>query len=186
MVALAGLEELREAALVPGKAAAIDDHAADGSAVAADELGGRVHHDVGAVLDGAAQIRRRERVVDHQRQVVFVRDGRDGFDVEHVHARVADGLAVERAGARSDGAAEILGIVRIDEGRLDAQAAEADVELRVGAAVERLGGDDFVAGFQQAGERDELRRLAAANRQRAHAAFERRHALLEHRGGRDS
>ena len=150
VIALARFEQLREAALVPGKAAAIHDHAADRRAVSADELGGRMHHDVGAVLDGPAEIGRGEGVVDDQRQVVLVRDRGDGGDVEHVHARVADGLAVEHAGARRDGAAEIFGIVGIDEGGLDAEAAEADVELRVGAAVERLGGDDLVAGFEQA------------------------------------
>ena len=80
--------------------------------------------------------------------------------------------------------AEILRVVGIDEGGLDAEAAEAHVELRVGAAVQRLGRDDLVAGFQQAGQRDELRRLPAAHRQRAHAALQRRHALLERRRGR--
>ena len=109
-----------------------------------------MHHDVGAVLDRPAEEGRGEGVVDHQRQIVFVSDGGDRLDVEHVHARVADGLAVERAGARSDGGAEILGIVGIDEGGLNAEAAKADIELRVGAAVQRLGGDDLVAGFQQA------------------------------------
>ena len=69
MVALAGLEQLRERAVVPGEFAAVDDDAADGRAVPADELGGRMHHDIRAVLDGPAQIRRGESVVDHQRQI---------------------------------------------------------------------------------------------------------------------
>ena len=61
--------------------------------------------------------------------------------------------------------------------------AEADIELRVGAAVKRLGGDNLVARLQQARQGDELRGLSAAHRQRAHSAFERRHALLERRRG---
>ncbi len=79
---------------------------------------------------------------------------------------------------------EILGIVRIHERRVDPQPAEADVELRVGAAVQVLGCDDLVARSEQAGDRDELRGLAARYRQRSHAAFERGHAFFKHgRGG---
>ena len=48
-------------------------------AVAADELGRRVHHDIRAMLDGPAQPRRRERVVDDQRDAGLVRDIGDGL-----------------------------------------------------------------------------------------------------------
>ena len=58
-----------------------------------------------------------------------------------------------------------------------AKAPEADVELRVGAAVERAGGDHVIAGLHQAGDGDELRRLPAGHGQRGHAVLERGHAL---------
>jgi hypothetical protein len=67
----------------------------------------------------------------------------------------------------------------LDELDVDAQAAEAHVELRVGAAVERAGGHQLVALPHQAGDGQELRRLAAGSSEAADAAFERRHALLE-------
>jgi hypothetical protein len=53
-----GLVEALELQLVlgPGKAPAVDNHAADRVAMATDVLGQRVHDDVGAVLEGAAQI----------------------------------------------------------------------------------------------------------------------------------
>ena len=90
----------REPPVGPVERARLDDDPADAGAVAADELGRRVDHDVGAPLDRAAQVRRRERVVDDQRQVVLVRDGRHGLDVQDVPARVADGLAEERLRVR--------------------------------------------------------------------------------------
>ena len=40
----------------------------------ADELGRRVHDDVGAVLERTQQVRRRERVVDDERDLVVVGD----------------------------------------------------------------------------------------------------------------
>jgi hypothetical protein len=61
--------------------------------------------------------------------------------------------------------------------------AEADIELRVGAAVERAGGDDVVARLHQAADGQELGGLSAGGGQRADTALQRRHALFEHGGG---
>ena len=50
-----GLREHRVAVVARQvERAAVDDHAADRIAVSAQELGGRMHDDVGAVLEGAA------------------------------------------------------------------------------------------------------------------------------------
>ena len=59
---------------LPKSSAAVDDHAADRGAVAADVLGGGVHDDVGAVLDRAAEVRAGGGVVDDERYAVLVRD----------------------------------------------------------------------------------------------------------------
>ncbi len=62
----------------------------------ADEFRRRVQHDVRAVLDGPAQIGRSEGIIDHQRNVGFVRNLGHRLNIEHVHARIADRLAVEQ------------------------------------------------------------------------------------------
>jgi hypothetical protein len=64
------------------KRTAVDDEAADGGAVAADELGGRVHHDVGAVLERPDEPRGGDGVVDDERHAVGVGDLADADDVE--------------------------------------------------------------------------------------------------------
>src|ERR1051326_7963599 len=56
VVALAGLEQLRKAAAIPRKAAAIDDDSTDRRPMPADELGGRMDHDIRAVLDRPAEV----------------------------------------------------------------------------------------------------------------------------------
>ena len=63
--------------------------------MAADELGGRLHHDVRAVLQRTEQIRRGEGVVDDHRQMVLMGDGGDGFEVRQVGVRVAEGLEID-------------------------------------------------------------------------------------------
>ena len=66
MVAAVWFGEIGEApAGFPVEITTIDDHASDGGAVPADELGRGVHQDISAPLQGSAQIRRGEGVIDH-------------------------------------------------------------------------------------------------------------------------
>ena len=149
--------------------------------MAAQVLGGAVHHDVGAEGERIAQIGAGHGVVDDEGQAVLVRDAGDGLDVQHVDQRIAQRLAVHGAGVGADGAAEVVRVFRVDEGGLYAQAREADAELPDAAAVQRGGGDDVVAGLEDRQQRRHLRRHAGRAGQRGPAAFERSDALLQHR-----
>ena len=87
---------------------------------------------------------------------------------------------------RRDRPPEILRIVRVDEDDIDTPVPQRDVELGIGAAIKRVGGDDLVAGAEQCRECNELRGLAGRDRQSADAAFERGHPLFKRSVGRDS
>ena len=105
VVALGGFGHARELAVVPGEAAAVHDHASDGRAVPADELGRRMDDDVGAPVQGPAEVGRGEGVVDDQRHARVMRDLGDAFDVEHVDLGIAHDLGVEALGLVGDRAA---------------------------------------------------------------------------------
>ena len=130
----------------PVKLAGVHDDAAQGGAVAADELGGGVDHDVRAVLDGADQIGRAEGVVDHQRQAVLVGDGRQWRRCRECQllglprVSMIDGL-----GVGLDGAFHFRKIVDVHEGGGDAEAGQGVGQQVVAAAVNGLLGDDVVA-----------------------------------------
>ena len=169
----------------PVERAGIDDQAADGVAVAAEELGQRVHDDVGAVFDRLAQIGRRQRVVDDQRHAGALRDLGDRLDV-------ADDA---RPGWRSNSmkialvlrrhrALEASEIVGVGPHHVPAEILERVVELVDRAAVELLRGDELVARLHQAMEDQHLRGVARRDREAGGAALERRDALLQHRIGR--
>ena len=100
VVALIRLDHLREAAATPVEGAAVHDHAAHAGGVAIDVLGGRVDDDVGAMLEGAAQVGGAEGVVDQQRGLHLVGDGGEFLEIEDVQAGVADGLGKQAAGVR--------------------------------------------------------------------------------------
>ena len=120
--------------------------------MAADELGGRVDHDVGAPLDGPDKRRRGAGVVDDQRQTVLVRDGGELLDVGDVELGIAERLGVDGACLGVDGGAQAVEVVGIDKAHGDAEARQRVVEEVVGAAVERGGGDDLVARGGQRGD----------------------------------
>ena len=101
---------------------------------------------------------------------------------------VPPGLAIELdedgLGLRRDGALKAFDVVAVGPDHLPAETLEGVVELVDRAAIEFSRGDEFVAGLQQRLEHDHLRRMARGDRKRGRAAFERRHALLQHRIGR--
>ncbi|CAB4660498.1 unannotated protein [freshwater metagenome] len=73
---------------------------------------------------------------------------RDTFDVEHVIARVANCLAVEGLGVRTNCVTPFIEVVGIfDERCFDAELRERVVKEVVGAAVQRCRGNDVAARF---------------------------------------
>ena len=165
----------------PVEFAAVDDDAAERRAVAADELRRRMHDDVRAVVERAQLVRRRERGIDNERDLVRMRDFRDSLDVDEVRVRIADGLDVDDLRVVLNGILEDLrALRRIDERRLDAEIGERVLEEVERATVDRRGRDDVLARMDETlnGCRD--CRRAGCERERRDAAFERREAFLEH------
>ena len=103
-----------------------------------NELGRRVHDDVCAPLERTNKPRRRDGVVNDERNAGLVRNFRNTFNVKHVVTRVTNSLAVERLGVRTDRTAPFVEIVRIfDERCIDAELRKRVVKKVVSAAVER-------------------------------------------------
>ena len=114
VVAFRRLGELRELAVAPVVVTAVHDHAADGSAMAADPLGGRFHHDVGAEFQGPYEIATgAESIVYDQGQVILFGQGHKFLEIGNVQPRVADGLQVDCFGALGDRRGKGGGIVAI-------------------------------------------------------------------------
>ncbi len=183
MIGRRRLHDPGEVPVVEGEAPALHDHPGDDGAVAADELGCRVDHDVGAMLDGPAQVGRGKGVVHHQRHPEAVSHLGRHSDVEHVALGIADRLPVDQLGAGGNGRLDGVRVVDVDEGDVDAHAAQRHVELGVGTPVQGTGGDHLVALPAQGEDGDELGRLARRGGQRTQPSFERRHPLLEGGGG---
>src|SRR5947209_20102495 len=67
MIRWVGLDQPWKLPVGPVECAAGHDHAAYGGAMPTDELGRRMHHDIGAMLERLHQVGRRQRVVENER-----------------------------------------------------------------------------------------------------------------------
>ncbi len=76
----------------PVKRACIHQNAAHGIAMTTNELGQRVHNNVGTVLNGAAEIRRGHGVIDDQRNARVLGNGGNRINVLNNAAGVGNGL----------------------------------------------------------------------------------------------
>ena len=106
---------------------------------------------------------------------------RHGLDVEHVDQRIAQRLAVHEPRVGPDRAAEVVRVLGIDEGGLDAEAREADAELAYVPPYRVVAATMWSPCLQDRQHGRHLRRHAGGAGQRGAAAFERSHALFEHR-----
>ena len=168
------------AAGLPVEFSGVHDDAAQGGAVPADELGGRVDHDVGAVLDGADQVGGAEGIVDDQGQPVPVGDGGDGVDIGDVAVRVSKGLQIDGPRVVLDGVFHLCQVVGIHEGCRDAVMGEGVLHKVVTAAVNGLLGDDVAAVGSQGKDGVGDGGGPGSHGQRSHAAFQCGQALFQH------
>src|SRR5438270_414411 len=97
-----------EFAVIPGKFAGFDEDARDRIAMAPNELGCRMHDNVGPMLKGPAQIRRGKSVIDDERQAGFMGNAGNGSYVKHVSTWVAYRFAVQGAWSVSSKTNEVV------------------------------------------------------------------------------
>ena len=131
------------------------------------------------MLDRTQQRRRREGRVHHERQIVPVGDLGVLLDIRHAKSRVADRLNVDEARLLVDRRLDRVEVVQVREADRDALLRKNRVELGKGPAVEVVRRDDLVSTLRDIGDREVDRRRAGGERQRGHAALERREALLQ-------
>ena len=184
MIGGIGLAESRKlAAGFPVETAGIYDYAAHDRTVAADKLGGGMHHDIRAVFDGAQQPGRGKGVVHDERYAVAVRNGRDRLKIHQIRVRIAQRFHIEQFGVVPDRPLEIFGIVRRDERCFKALFRERMGKKIVGSAVEVGGGNDVIASPRDILHRIGNGRAARGGGQSRRAAFQRRDAFFEDVGG---
>ena len=169
---------------IPSEAAGVHQQSANQHAVARQELGRRVEHEIGAMVEWTNEPWRGERRVDEQRQSMVVCQRGDTRNVENVETGIAQRFAEQQPCFGPNRASPQIEIARIDECRRNAEPRQRELKQIVRAAIKRAGRDDMRAGAHQRDDCEVQRGLAARRRNRADAILERRDALLQHRARR--
>ena len=179
MVAGGGLGHAGKFAVVPGESAGLHHHAGEGRAVSSEVLGGRVHHDVGAPLQGVAQVRGGDGVVDDEGQSVRMRHLGHRRNVQQDQAGVAQAFREHGPCVGLDGGSKRIRVMGIDKGGLDAKAAQVHRQHGDTAAIEGTGGHHMVALLQQCHQCHGFGGHATGAGNRSTSAFQRGHAFLQ-------
>ena len=109
-----------------------------------------MHDDVCAVKKRLREVRRGQRAVDHQGNLLVVGHRGHTLEVEDVTLGVTEGLGEEGLGGGPDGRPPGVEVVRIiNEGGLYAELGQGVVKEVVGAAVEGGRRDDVAAVLRQ-------------------------------------
>ena len=165
---------------LPIECAAVDQQATDGDPMATEKLGRRVTDEICTEVEGAQQIRRRERAIDQQRQPRGMRNLGDARDVEHIESRVTQGFGEEHSGIGPDRLAPGRQIARINEGRIDTETPQRVIEQVVRPTVERATREHVRTGAREGRDRQMQCRLATGRGDCTHAPIEGRNAFFEH------
>ena len=168
----------------PVEIPAFHHRAAKAGAVAADDLGERVHGNVRAPVKGVEYRRGCHRVVQHKGQAMVMGHPGDGFDVVHIATRIADGFRIDQPGILVDDLGEIGGIRGIHEPDLDAEPGQGVLKQRMGPAVEVGTRDNVLPGLGDAGHGIEHRGHAGSRAYGSGRAVNGGQAFFQHiRGG---
>ena len=102
--------------LLPVELTTIDDDTTQRSTMSAQELSGRVYHDVCSVLKRTNQVRCTKGVVDDEGNAVFMGHLSHTFYICNVRIGVSEGLCVDSLGVRLDGCFQSGEVIHLDDG----------------------------------------------------------------------
>ena len=131
---------------VPVEIAAVHNNSANLGGVAVHIFGGGVDNYVAAPFKGPAIDGRGKGVVYDEGYAVVVSNAGELFNVEHVAARVGNGLAKEQAGVGTEGLLYFFfACVGVDKSALDTEFFQSHAKQVVGAAINLITGDKMVS-----------------------------------------
>ena len=133
-----------------GEFGVVDDQAAvHDVGVAADVFGCRVQHDVGAQIERILQERRSEGVVHAGEDAAFAGDRAHCFEVHDIKHGIGRRLDPEQSSVRADRVFHRSRVAHIDVTAFQSPCSPHAQHLAVGAAVQIVDGQHFIAGFEE-------------------------------------
>src|SRR6266478_4026627 len=131
--------------LFPGKLTTVDDDATQRRAMPSHELRQRMNHNIRAVFDRSQEDRRGDRIINDQRNAMFMGYPSQSFDIADVSRRIADTFAKDRPRLIINQFFYGAGLIRVSEADGDSLIRQDMSEQRVGSAIELRNRDDIAS-----------------------------------------
>ena len=181
MVRGIGLRERGElVVLLPVELTSIYNHTTEAGAVAAQELGSRMHNNVCTMLQRTDEIRCTKGVIDNKGDAVLVGYCCHAFQVEHVTVGVAEGLGIYYFCVGFDCCFQGVEVVHVYNRVGDALCSQRMGYQVVRATIEVVGSYDMVASLhnilQGIGDSSGTR----SHSQACHTTLEGGHTVFKH------
>src|SRR5690606_10766360 len=113
--------------------------------VPAEVLGDGMHYDVGAEVKRILQVGRRERIINGNADIVFLRDLNTSSDVNNIHQWIRRRLKPEQFCVFVDIGNDVFCMRQIEKVKLDPEPFIYSSEHPIGSAVEVVAGNDFIS-----------------------------------------
>ncbi len=146
----------------------------------AQELSGRVYHDVGTVLKRTDKVWSTECVVYYEWYTVLMSHSSHTLQVEHVAVRIAECLGIHHLGVRLDSSLKSVQIVHVDDGVANALSSQRVGYQVVATAIQIVGCHDVVTILQYVLQSVSDSCCTTGHCKSCHTTLECCHAVLKH------
>ena len=144
-----------------------------------DELGGRVNHHVGTMLNGAENDGCKG-IVNDDHDVVFVCNLCNRIQVGHIAVRITECLYIHSLCVRTNGSLKRLKVIHVHNRVADALCGERVCDEVVGTAIEVVGCHDMVAILGNVLQCISDGCCTRCYSKACHTTFEGSHAVFKH------
>ena len=102
----------------------------------ANPFGGRLHHNIGAMLDGSHKVTPGTKgIIDHKRNLVLAGNGGNFLKIWNIEPWISDGFQIDGFGIGVNGCLIIIWLVGSYKLNLNAKPFELNLKLIVGATI---------------------------------------------------
>ena len=164
--------------------ASVNDDTTQRRTMSANELGGRMYHNISTMLDRTNQVGCAKGVVDNQGDVVLVGYSCQGVDIGDIAIGIAEGLSIDGLGVRTNGSLNSSEVVYLNNRISNALCSQS-----VGYQVERATIEIVSSYDMVASQNDVLKSVGnscstTGYGKTCHTSFQGSYTILEHALGR--
>src|SRR5699024_6596268 len=165
------LSHKREVPVIPREPARLDHHATHGGTVPTQKLRSRVNNNIGPMIQGTDQIRRRQRGIHNQRDAMFGGKLTKTLQIHNHTRRIRHDLGIDGLSIWLNRGGKILHLGGIHKRSIHTKSTQRDIKLSYRTTIKLRRSYEVVTGTSQGSDRHKLGRLTRSRSNRTNTTF---------------